>query len=130
ESTLKNLSGQFSFENGNLKSEPLTASWFNQPVNIDFSTTEGEKAYQVAVNLGGNWQPSRMDVLPKPIEASVNGAVSWNGKVAIELPYHAGARYKVDITGDLKNIQSQLPAPLDKSSGQPLPIKVNVDGNL
>lgn len=71
-----------------------------------------------------------MDVLPKPIEESVNGAVSWNGKVAIELPYHAGARYKVDITGDLKNIQSQLPAPLDKSSGQPLPIKVNVDGNL
>jgi uncharacterized protein YhdP len=31
ESTLKNLSGQFSFVNGNLKSEPLTASWFNQP---------------------------------------------------------------------------------------------------
>jgi uncharacterized protein YhdP len=73
ESTLKNLSGQFSFENGNLKSEPLTASWFNQPVNIDFTTTEGEKAYQVAVNLDGNWQPARMDVLPKPIEASVEG---------------------------------------------------------
>lgn len=130
ESTLKNLSGQFSFENGNLKSEPLTASWFNQPVNIDFTTTEGEKAYQVAVNLDGNWQPARMDVLPKPIEASVEGAVAWQGKVAIDLPYHAGARYKVDITGDLKNLQSQLPAPLDKQAGQPLPVKLNVDGNL
>lgn len=130
DSTLKNLTGQFSFVNGNLKSEPLKASWFNQPVNIDFSTTEGEKAYQVAVNLDASWQPARMDVLPKPIAQSVDGAVSWNGKVAIDLPYHAGARYKVDITGDLKNLSSQLPAPLDKKAGQPLPVKLNVDGNL
>ncbi|MDF3636585.1 YhdP family protein, partial [Enterobacter cloacae] len=118
DSTLKNLSGQFSFVNGTLKSEPLKATWFNQPVNIDFSTTEGDKAYQVAVNMDANWQPSRMDVLPKPIENAVDGAVSWNGKVAIDLPYHAGARYNVDITGDLKNLSSQLPAPLNKKSGE------------
>ncbi|WP_236275824.1 AsmA2 domain-containing protein YhdP [Enterobacter cloacae] len=130
ESTLKNLSGQFSFVNGNLKSEPLTANWFNQPVNIDFSTTEGEKAYQVAVNLDGNWQPSRMDVLPKPIQESVDGAAAWKGKVDIELPYHAGTKYKVDLTGDLKNLSSQLPAPLDKQAGQALPVTLNVVGNL
>ncbi len=56
DSTLKNLSGKFSFINGDLQSEPLTASWFNQPLNVDFSTKEGAKAYQVAVNLNGNWQ--------------------------------------------------------------------------
>ena len=130
DSTLKNLSGQFSFVNGTLKSEPLKATWFNQPVNIDFSTTEGDKAYQVAVNMDANWQPSRMDVLPKPIENAVDGAVSWNGKVAIDLPYHAGARYNVDITGDLKNLSSQLPAPLNKKSGEALPVNVKVAGNL
>jgi len=130
DSTLKDLSGQFSFVNGNLKSEPLRATWFNQPLNVDFSTTEGEKAYQVAVNMDANWQPSRMDVLPKPIEKSVEGSVAWNGKVAIELPYHAGARYKVDINGDLKHLSSTLPAPLNKKAGQPLPMTINVDGNL
>lgn len=130
DSTLKNLTGQFSFVNGNLKSEPLTANWFNQPVNIDFSTTEGEKAYQVAVNMNANWQPARMDVLPKPVAEAIKGPVSWNGKVGIELPYHAGARYKVDITGDLKNLSSSLPAPLEKKAGQSLPVKLNVDGNL
>ena len=130
DSTLKNLSGQFSFVNGTLKSEPLKATWFNQPVNIDFSTTEGDKAYQVAVNMDANWQPSRMDVLPKPIENAVDGAVSWNGKVAIDLPYHAGARYNVDITGDLKNLSSQLPAPLNKKNGEALPVNVKVAGNL
>jgi uncharacterized protein YhdP len=59
----------------------------------------------VAVNLDGNWQPARMDVLPKPIGV-VEGAVAWQGKVAIDLPYHAGAQYKVDITGDLKNLRA------------------------
>ena len=129
-STLTNLNGQFSFVNGNLKSEPLNATWFNQPINIDFSTTEGEKAYQVAVNMNASWQPSRMGVLPRQIESAVGGAVDWRGKVGIELPYHAGARYNVDISGDLKNISSQLPAPLDKKAGQPLPMKINVAGGL
>ncbi|WP_288821462.1 AsmA2 domain-containing protein YhdP [uncultured Leclercia sp.] len=129
-STINNLSGQFSFVNGNLKSEPLTASWFKQPVTIDFSTTEGEKAYQVAVNLDANWQPARMDVLPKPVSEAVSGSLPWQGKVAIDLPYRGSAKYKVDITSDLKNVSSHLPSPLNKSAGEALPVKINVDGNL
>lgn len=129
-STLKNLTGKFSFTNGNLRSEPMKATWFNQPLNVDFSTTEGEKAYQVAVNMDANWQPSRMDVLPKPIAESIDGSVSWKGKVGIDLPYHADARYAVDIAGDLKNVSSHLPAPLAKPSGQALPVNINVKGDL
>ncbi|WP_312069396.1 AsmA2 domain-containing protein YhdP [Lelliottia nimipressuralis] len=130
DSTLKNLSGKFSFVNGNLKSGPLKANWFNQPINVDFSTTEGEKAYQVAVNMDANWQPARMDVLPKPVAESIDGTVAWNGKVAIDLPYRGSAHYKVDVTGDLKNVSSHLPAPLDKKAGQPLPMNINVQGDL
>jgi len=130
DSTLKNLSGKFSFVNGNLKSGPLKANWFNQPINVDFSTTEGEKAYQVAVNMDANWQPARMDVLPKPVAESLDGTVAWNGKVAIDLPYRGSAHYKVDVTGDLKNVSSHLPAPLDKKAGQPLPMNINVQGDL
>ncbi|MBF4176807.1 AsmA2 domain-containing protein YhdP [Lelliottia nimipressuralis] len=130
DSTLKNLSGKFSFVNGNLKSGPLKANWFNQPINVDFSTTEGEKAYQVAVNMDANWQPARMDVLPKPVAESIDGTVAWKGKVAIDLPYRGSAHYKVDVTGDLKNVSSHLPAPLDKKAGQPLPMNINVQGDL
>lgn len=130
DSTLKNLSGKFNFVNGNLKSGPLKANWFNQPINVDFSTTEGEKAYQVAVNMDANWQPARMDVLPKPVAESIDGTVAWNGKVAIDLPYRGSAHYKVDVTGDLKNVSSHLPAPLDKKAGQPLPMNINVQGDL
>lgn len=130
DSTLKNLSGKFSFINGDLQSEPLTASWFNQPLNVDFSTKEGAKAYQVAVNLNGNWQPAKTGVLPEAVNEALSGSVAWNGKVGIELPYHAGATYNVELNGDLKNVSSHLPSPLAKPAGEPLPVNVKVDGNL
>lgn len=129
-STVNDLRGKFSFVNGNLKSEPLQATWFNQPVNIDFTTTEGAKAYQVAVNLNGNWQPAKTGVLPQQLSDAVSGSVGWNGKVDIELPHSAGAKYNISIDGDLKNIASRLPPPLDKQAGQALPVKLNVEGNL
>ncbi|HCN6211845.1 AsmA2 domain-containing protein YhdP [Escherichia coli] len=129
-STLKNLSGKFSFINGDLQSEPLTASWFNQPLNVDFSTKEGAKAYQVAVNLNGNWQPAKTCVLPAAVNEALSGSVAWDGKVGIVLPYHAGATYNVELNGDLKNVSSHLPSPLAKPAGEPLPVNVKVDGNL
>ncbi|EJE3888179.1 AsmA2 domain-containing protein YhdP [Escherichia coli] len=130
DSTLKNLSGKFSFINGDLQSEPLTASWFNQPLNVDFSTKEGAKAYQVAVNLNGNWQPAKTGVLPAAVNEALSGSVAWDGKVGIELPYHAGATYNVELNGDLKNVSSHLPSPLAKPAGESLPVNVKVDGNL
>lgn len=130
DSTLKNLSGKFSFINGDVQSEPLTASWFNQPLNVDFSTKEGAKAYQVAVNLNGNWQPAKTGVLPEAVNEALSGSVAWDGKVGIDLPYHAGATYNVELNGDLKNVSSHLPSPLAKPAGEPLPVNVKVDGNL
>ncbi|EGO8190930.1 AsmA2 domain-containing protein [Escherichia fergusonii] len=129
-SKLDNLSGKFRFINGNLTSEPLTARWFNQPLNVDFTTNEGAKAYQVAVNLSGNWQPARTGVLPTQINDALSGSVTWDGKVGIELPYRVGATYDVELSGDMKNVSSHLPSPLEKSAGEPLPFTMNVKGNL
>jgi uncharacterized protein YhdP len=56
--------------------------------------------------------------------------VGWKGKVDIELPHSAGAKYNVSIDGDLTDIASRLPPPLDKPAGKALPVKVNVEGNL
>ncbi|ALB61343.1 FIG005080: Possible exported protein [Cronobacter condimenti 1330] len=129
-STLHNLNGKFSFVNGNLKSEPLQATWFNQPLNIDFATREEEKAYQVDVNMNGDWQPTRTGLLPKPLNEALSGSIPWSGKVGISLPYHAGVNYQVDISGDLKNVSSHLPQPVDKAAGKALPFKVRAKGDL
>lgn len=59
-----------------------------------------------------------------------SGSVTWDGKVGIELPYRAGATYDVELRGDMKNVSSHLPSPLEKSAGEPLPFTMNVKGNL
>ncbi|MEL0552190.1 AsmA2 domain-containing protein YhdP [Raoultella lignicola] len=130
DTTLKDLNGKFSFVNGDLKSDTLKANWFNQPLNVDFSTTEGPKAFDVNVGMNANWQPSRMGLLPKAVDDALSGSVPWEGKVAIELPYRGSASYKVDISGDLKNVSSHLPSPVDKPAGVALPVKINAEGGL
>lgn len=129
-STLHNLSGKFSFVNGDLQSEPLHATWFNQPVNIDFNTKTGEKDYQIGVNLNGDWQPDKTGVLPEQINKALKGSAAWKGVVGITLPYRGSPTYKVDLDADLKNVSSHLPAPVDKAAGKPLPVKVAVKGDL
>ncbi|WP_058910789.1 AsmA2 domain-containing protein YhdP [Entomohabitans teleogrylli] len=130
ETTLSKLSGQFSFENGNLQSQPLQAVWFNQPVQVDFSTREGDKAYQVGVNLSGNWQPTKTGVLPGALDKAIGGSLPWKGKVDIQLPYRGSPGYSAELTGDMKTLRSDLPAPLNKSPGEALPVKVLVKGDL
>lgn len=130
DTTLQNLSGNFSFVNGDLNSQTLSATRFNQPLNLNFSTREGEKAFLVDVGMNANWQPSRTGLLPKAVSEALSGSVPWDGKVAIELPYHGNASYKVDINGDLKNVSSRLPSPVSKPAGEPLPVKINVAGGL
>lgn len=56
--------------------------------------------------------------------------MAWDGKVGIDLPYHAGATYNIELNGDLKNVSSHLPSPLAKPAGEPLAVNIKVDGNL
>ena len=130
ESTLSQLTGRFRYDNGNLQSDEMSASWFGQPVGVNFNTVEGDKDYRIGVNLKGNWQPAKIDILPEPIADQLQGSAAWNGKVAIVLPHAGGANYDINIDGDLKNVSSHLPSPLDKRSGSALPLNVTAKGNL
>lgn len=129
-STLQNLSGRFSFVNGDLQSGPLRATWFNQPVDIDFNTKTGAKDYQIGVNLNGNWQPAKTGVLPAQINEALSGSAAWKGEVGITLPYRGKPSYSVDLNADLKNVSSHLPEPVNKTVGQPLPLNIAVKGDL
>lgn len=129
-STLAALGGSFRFQNGDLTSDKLHATWFNQPVSLDFNTKTGEKDYQISVNLEGDWQPAKTGVLPTNIAEAVKGSIPWQSQVNIRLPYAGDALYDVDLSGDLKGVSSHLPSPLAKSSGTALPLNVAVKGDL
>ncbi|MBO0236961.1 YhdP family protein, partial [Vibrio parahaemolyticus] len=55
DSKLTELTGQIKFNNGDLVGDKLKAQWLGQPVDVNFSTVDNPKDYQVKVDLGGNW---------------------------------------------------------------------------
>ncbi|RWR01559.1 hypothetical protein ED28_13815 [[Pantoea] beijingensis] len=130
DSTLENLTGRFDYDNGNLRSSDISASWFGQPLGINFTTQESDKDYQIGVNLKGDWQLAKLDKVPPQIATKIAGSAPWKGNVAISLPHGGGANYNVTLDGDLKNISSHLPSPLDKASGKAMPVNILAAGNL
>lgn len=82
------------------------------------------------VGLGGDWLPAKLPGVPADVAKLLSGSANWQGKVAVQLPKNGKPDYKVDVTADLKKVSSHLPAPLDKASGQALPMHVQVVGGL
>lgn len=130
ESTIRQLNGRFTYDNGNLKSGPMTGNWFGQPLDVSFNTLESKKNYQIAVDMKGDWQPGKISVIPVSLRQKLKGTASWKSNVAIILTHGGSADYQVSLDGDLRNVSSYLPSPLDKARNIALPLKVAVKGNL
>ncbi|WP_145601221.1 AsmA2 domain-containing protein YhdP [Yersinia frederiksenii] len=130
QSQLENISGKFRFNNGNLDSDTLSANWFGQPLTVDFTTEEQPKNFLVNVGLHGDWLPAKLPGVPDDAAKLLSGSANWQGKVAVQLPKNGKPDYKIDVTADLKKVSSHLPSPLDKASGQSLPLQVKVVGGL
>ncbi|WP_428944373.1 AsmA2 domain-containing protein YhdP [Pantoea sp. FN060301] len=130
ESTLQKLNGRFTYDNGDLQSGPLSASWFGQPIDVSFNTKEEAENYQIGVDIKGNWRPGAMPVVPAAVRAKLDGSASWQSHVSIALPHKGGANYQVELDGELKNVSSRLPSPLGKTQGTSLPLRASVKGDL
>ncbi len=128
--TMKDLSGQFRYNNGSLDSDLLTAQWLGQPVDVRFTTQEQEKGFDIKVDMQGDWAVNRLPGVPEPIAKLVGGHASWQSIVAVTLPFKGKTTYSVDVTSDLKNVSSHLPPPLDKPGGQAFPLAVKAQGGL
>src|SRR5476649_851398 len=129
-STIEHLSGQFSYDNGNLQSNQLTGSWFGQHLTTQFSTHELTDDYTINVGLAGDWQLAKITGMPEAAASKISGSAPWKGAVDISLPHKGEPNYRVAISTDLKNVSSHLPSPLDKKAGRSLPLNVNVKGGL
>ena len=130
ESTIEHLRGQFTYDNGNLQSNVLTANWFGQPLNVQFSTHELTDNYTINVGLDGNWELGKITGMPDAIASKLSGSAPWKGTVDISLPHKGEPNYSIGVTTDLKSVSSHLPSPLDKKPGRSLPLAVNAKGGL
>ncbi len=129
-STFDKVSGDFRFDNGDLKSNTLSAQWFGQPVLLDFSTRDSKKEYQINVNVQGKWDMRKLPDIPESLAQKIEGIAKWDSKVAIRLPHQGKMNYQIGVTGDLSGVSSHLPSPLNSEKGQPAPLNISVTGGI
>lgn len=128
---LSGVKGDFRFDNGNLRSQPLQARLWQQPVTLDFTTHQQQQNYTIDVGLKGNWQVSQLpQAWNTPLWQQLSGRLSWQGKVAVQLPASGGARYQVNLDGGLGAVRSRLPAPLDNAAWQGQRWQATAKGDL
>ncbi|ATA25651.1 TIGR02099 family protein [Brenneria goodwinii] len=128
--TIKNLTGKFRYDNGNLRSETLQANWLNQPMTVDFTTEEQDKAFLVNIGLQGGWQPSRLPGLPTLVAERLSGGADWKSAVSVTLPHGGKPTYSIDILADLDKVSSHLPSPLNKAAGENVALQIKTRGDL
>ncbi|WP_272517063.1 AsmA2 domain-containing protein YhdP [Providencia sp. PROV194] len=112
DSTISALTGSFEFNNGDLRGENLQGHWFEQPITVDFTTTDQAKNYLLDVNVSGNWAVNKLAMLPAEIKQKVSGTTNWKSQVAITIPNTAKepVGLQIDVSAGLKQLKSQLPA--------------------
>ncbi|PHM71399.1 AsmA2 domain-containing protein YhdP [Xenorhabdus kozodoii] len=111
-SQMKHLNGKFRFDNGQLKSETLSAHWLGNPLSLKFSTQDLLKHYQVNVKLDSHWAAQALPALPAEIRNKLSGTLTWQGDVNITLPSgesKGDVKYHVAVNADLSHFNSQLP---------------------
>ncbi|WP_338884218.1 AsmA2 domain-containing protein YhdP [Xenorhabdus sp. TH1] len=111
-SEMAHLNGKFRFDNGNLKSETLSAHWLGNPLSLKFSTQDLPKRYQVDVKLDSHWAAKALPELPAEIRNKLSGALNWQGDVNVTLPSgesKSDVKYRVAVNADLSHLNSQLP---------------------
>ena len=128
---LKQVSGTFNFKNGDLLSEELSATLFDQPIDFSFSSEELKEEYKVKANLSGNWdvgQISEQHSVLLPFELS--GRVDWQGDLTFTQIFDGGCLFNVDFTSPLQGLNTQFPVPYNKDESTSWPTKVNINGDL
>ncbi|GLS89812.1 DUF3971 domain-containing protein [Psychromonas marina] len=127
---LSNVNGSFDFINGNLTANNISASLFDQAVDISFTTEELEDKYQVDVQTRANWDMAKLsqyrsELLP----GNLSGNLDWSGKVSFTHEYSGGYQYNVALNSSTQGVEVKLPAPFYKNPLQSWPTAVTVSGD-
>jgi len=111
---LDQVRGDIDFTGNGLSAKNLAAQFLGGPLRVDTQTRSG----QVQVLAQGRATAAGLTAwLGAPWKDQLSGQAAWRGQIDIE---PVGERIRIE--SDLVGLGSNLPAPLEKSAAQPLPL--------
>ena len=127
---LKKVKGAFSFVNGDLTANNLSATLFEQPVNFSFTTQDLKDKYQFKANLFGQWDIAKLSLYQKELlPLQLSGNLDWQGQINFTQNLNQDYNFDVNLLSQLQGVKVNLPAPYNKNPLQAWPTSINVSGN-
>jgi len=127
---LKGVKGILSFTNGNLEAKGLTATLFDQPVVMSFTSEDLEQKYQLDGSLSGQWDLSKLSTYNKALlPLRLGGNLDWLGQLRFTKNTGQDYQFGLNLTSQMRGVNLNLPAPFNKNSLQTWPTTINVNSN-
>jgi len=127
---LKNVKGAFSFINGDLEADDLTATLFEQPVRFSFFSKESPDKYELKATLGGVWDAAKLSRHQQSLlPLQLNGNLDWQGQMNFTQHINEDYQFSVKLTSQLQGLKINLPAPYNKNTSQSWPTTISLNGN-
>jgi uncharacterized protein (TIGR02099 family) len=127
---LKMVNGSFTFVNGNLTANNVSAVLFEQPLDIAFSSIENKNSYQVNADISGIWELDKLSRYHSKLKPfNLSGYLDWLGNVSFKHQYTGGYQFNVALNSATQGISTQLPAPFYKNSLHSWPTSLTVSGS-
>ena len=114
---LKNVSGDITFLNENIRTSDMQGSLLGQPLTLAFSSGNNDDGYSVDIGAQGNWSlDSLTDQVSPSLRTYLSGTSDWQANVSLLLP-EDGFSYNANIYSTMQGVTSNLPAPFAKPDG-------------
>ncbi len=127
--TLETVSGRIEFDNDVVQAAGLAADLLKQAVSIDFNGENLGQGYGVNIDVVGDWDIKPLSpYLGTQWIDPLDGHAPWQMGVDIQLN-DIGFTYQIDTQADLRMVESQYPAPLNKELKQPGKVRLQASGN-
>lgn len=127
---VESLRGAVTYDAGRLQRSTLSATWLGGPLTLRIAERRDRRGSAIAVQAQGFVDARKLVALSqiRPL-ADISGETAWSGDFAYTPPNgETPARWVGRADSALIGVTSDLPAPLAKTAGAPLPLHLEISG--
>jgi uncharacterized protein YhdP len=127
---IENLSGSVAMEDGRLQRTVLTGSWLGGPVTLRVNERRNRGKPVLAMQARGVLDAAQLARLTGlDVDAHLSGTADWTGELTY-MPQTDSqpTQWRVRADSNLLSVGSDLPDPLAKPAGTPVPLRVELSG--
>ncbi|PSJ46723.1 TIGR02099 family protein [Zobellella endophytica] len=125
---LDGVTGRLLFDDSQTRFAGMRADWAGHPLTLDYQGQAEGGGYQVRLDMRGRALAEALGRQLPSLQA-LDGAADWRGQLRLTLDDEGGVDYRFTADSTLAGLASGLPAPLEKSAAEPLPARLQLDGN-